>query len=345
MRKLRYSTRSFVAKAKTVHIKENYNYQNVFYRGVNVKVKIGCPKHGPFWTNPSDFLRGRKCPECKKEERELSVLKNWKAKSTVVHDGRYDYSRVKYVSSRVKVKIVCPEHGPFLQLPSHHAAGHGCSKCCCGTSSISKLGSASLNRIAFFDDVLLFIGMAINFSKNENTKLNLSRFKNSLFKNKTNKEVSRTMSKFSRILKYEKCCLDKDRIPVTTEQARRRIAIALKEDIGKFLDDNPSMEQYIDSALELFVSPTLINNAEMRKVWDDKFNLTPCYDYVGNIRELGVKFRASKKQRIVHHPLIKSNILAVSKTKQKKKDGFWGRINRFFSGKLSISIAIYKKSG
>ena len=46
------------------------------------------------------------------------------------HLGKtYDYSQTKYVDSTVKVSIICPEHGEFQQLPSHHLTGKGCPKC------------------------------------------------------------------------------------------------------------------------------------------------------------------------------------------------------------------------
>lgn len=46
-----------------------------------------------------------------------------------VHGNRYDYSHAVYVSSHVKVCIICPEHGEFLQSPNGHLNGKGCRKC------------------------------------------------------------------------------------------------------------------------------------------------------------------------------------------------------------------------
>lgn len=50
-------------------------------------------------------------------------------KSTQLHNGKYDYSQTVYVNSRTKVTIICPDHGPFEQLPSSHLQGNGCPKC------------------------------------------------------------------------------------------------------------------------------------------------------------------------------------------------------------------------
>lgn len=43
--------------------------------------------------------------------------------------GTYGYQFVEYKNGNIKVKIVCPNHGIFLQRPSSHAKGHGCIKC------------------------------------------------------------------------------------------------------------------------------------------------------------------------------------------------------------------------
>lgn len=50
-------------------------------------------------------------------------------KATQMHNGKYDYSQTVYVNSRTKVTIICPQHGPFEQLPSSHLQGNGCPKC------------------------------------------------------------------------------------------------------------------------------------------------------------------------------------------------------------------------
>lgn len=50
-------------------------------------------------------------------------------KAKQLHNNKYDYSNVIYVNSRTKVKIICPSHGEFEQLPSSHLQGNGCPKC------------------------------------------------------------------------------------------------------------------------------------------------------------------------------------------------------------------------
>ena len=46
-----------------------------------------------------------------------------------VHKNKYNYSKVRYINCSTKIMIICPIHGEFLQNPTLHSQGHGCSKC------------------------------------------------------------------------------------------------------------------------------------------------------------------------------------------------------------------------
>jgi hypothetical protein len=46
-----------------------------------------------------------------------------------VHGDRYDYSKVNYQGSAIKVCIICREHGDFMQKPNSHLMGQGCPTC------------------------------------------------------------------------------------------------------------------------------------------------------------------------------------------------------------------------
>ena len=50
-------------------------------------------------------------------------------KSKEIHNNKYDYSLVNYKNTNTKVKIICPDHGVFEQIPKVHYKGHGCSIC------------------------------------------------------------------------------------------------------------------------------------------------------------------------------------------------------------------------
>lgn len=50
-------------------------------------------------------------------------------RSNIIHENKYDYSKVEYINSSTKVCIICPEHGEFWQSPNKHMSGRGCPKC------------------------------------------------------------------------------------------------------------------------------------------------------------------------------------------------------------------------
>ena len=50
-------------------------------------------------------------------------------KSKKIHGNKYEYSLVNYISSKNKIKIICPKHGIFEQTPNSHLNGHGCQIC------------------------------------------------------------------------------------------------------------------------------------------------------------------------------------------------------------------------
>lgn len=46
-----------------------------------------------------------------------------------IHGNKYDYSKVVYLTNKVKVCIICPIHGAFWQTPNAHLLGQGCKQC------------------------------------------------------------------------------------------------------------------------------------------------------------------------------------------------------------------------
>lgn len=50
-------------------------------------------------------------------------------KARKIHGTKYDYSSVNFINSHTKIKIICPEHGEFLQSPAHHLNKKGCYYC------------------------------------------------------------------------------------------------------------------------------------------------------------------------------------------------------------------------
>ena len=129
------TNKDFIIKSNIVH--DNfYDYSNTDYKGSETKVIITCPIHGDFEQRPSDHLRKHGCPKCKGEKikefnkkTKSDTLDSFIEKANHIHNFKYDYSKSIYKNSRIKISIICPEHGEFWQLPSQHLKGYGCNFC------------------------------------------------------------------------------------------------------------------------------------------------------------------------------------------------------------------------
>jgi hypothetical protein len=60
---------------------------------------------------------------------DINKTKRFIEKAVKIHGQTYDYSEVDYVNNRTPVKIICKEHGVFLQTPDKHLNGRGCPTC------------------------------------------------------------------------------------------------------------------------------------------------------------------------------------------------------------------------
>jgi hypothetical protein len=63
---------------------------------------------------------------------------NFITKAKKVHGDKYDYSQAEYTKPHVKVKIICKEHGVFLQTPSAHLRGQQCRFCSYGSMTTKQ---------------------------------------------------------------------------------------------------------------------------------------------------------------------------------------------------------------
>ena len=129
------TTQQFIEDAKRIH-GDKYDYSKVEYINNRTKVCIMCHKkngfneeHGEFWQTPDSHLRGNGCPKCVGHymDNEFFIKK-----AKEIHGDKYDYSKVEYKGNKIKICIICPEHGEFWQTPSNHCSKYnqnGCPKC------------------------------------------------------------------------------------------------------------------------------------------------------------------------------------------------------------------------
>ena len=121
----------FIFDAKNIH-GEKFDYSLVNYVNAHTKIKIICPTHGVFEQTPNNHLSGNGCPKCKGDKQRILKQSNkveFVTKADKIHGENYDYSLVEYIKSSIKVKIICPTHGEFEQIPYSHLSGKGCPKC------------------------------------------------------------------------------------------------------------------------------------------------------------------------------------------------------------------------
>lgn len=125
------TTEEFITKVNKVH-NSKYNYLNTIFNGVAEKIEINCNIHGSFIQKAQNHLRGVGCPKCGSESmanKIRSTNEDFIEKAREIHGDKYDYSEVDYRGVKGKIKIICDNHGQFLQTPNAHLSGNGCQKC------------------------------------------------------------------------------------------------------------------------------------------------------------------------------------------------------------------------
>jgi very-short-patch-repair endonuclease len=122
------TTKDFIEKSKAIHA-DLYDYSNCTYINKRIKVNISCRLHGLFSIWAMNHLNGSGCLLCKRENKRTPQNEFIK-QVNIIHNFKYDYSKVIYKNNRTKIVIICPEHGEFQQTPdSHLTQKSGCPKC------------------------------------------------------------------------------------------------------------------------------------------------------------------------------------------------------------------------
>jgi very-short-patch-repair endonuclease len=133
MQKKALTTLEFIQRAKLIH-GNKYDYSKVNYINNITNVCIICSIHGEFWQKPSKHInRHFGCKKCGVKKRSVArslSIDTFIKQAHQIHNNRYDYSKVNYINIDIKICIICPEHGEFLQTPYNHIRRkQGCPKC------------------------------------------------------------------------------------------------------------------------------------------------------------------------------------------------------------------------
>jgi hypothetical protein len=134
-----YTWQRFADEARIVH-GDKYDYSIIQeISNKDNKVQIICPEHGVFLQSPHHHIKLQHgCPVCGIVKGSISgtlTTEQFIARAKEIHGDKYDYSKTIYIRSKKKVKIICPEHGIFEQLPVCHIdQEQGCPRCTHRTS-------------------------------------------------------------------------------------------------------------------------------------------------------------------------------------------------------------------
>lgn len=129
---MRKTLEKFIEQAKSVH-GNSYDYSKTIYVNDDTNVEIICNKHKTtFSQEPSNHLRGYRCPTCGRESAKALITnttEKFTEKAKNIHGDTYGYDKVVYICNSDPVIIICPKHGEFSQRPSDHLSGKGCREC------------------------------------------------------------------------------------------------------------------------------------------------------------------------------------------------------------------------
>lgn len=152
------STEDFIRNARKV-FGNRYDYSKAIFKSAHDYITIICPEHGEFQIRAGNHIQGHGCAKCSKNKRYSTESFIEAAKK--VHGSFYDYSEVDYVNAKTKVRIICPKHGAFEQIPSNHLKGIRCPRCG-GEIGGQKITS---NTEEFVRKALVIHGNRYDFSK------------------------------------------------------------------------------------------------------------------------------------------------------------------------------------
>ncbi len=118
----------FIQRANIIH-NNKYNYDKTDLKSVKEKVIIICPIHGEFKQMPDKHINAKQgCNKCNKACKK--DINNIIERANIIHDNKYDYSKITLINMFNKVEIICQKHGSFWQTPTNHINHkQKCPKC------------------------------------------------------------------------------------------------------------------------------------------------------------------------------------------------------------------------
>lgn len=94
-------------------------------------LEIRCCSHDiVFKQTPQNLIKDKTgCKLCKGEKISSSkkvAYADFLERARALHGVRYEYDNSTYDGLMIPMRIICPEHGEFFQIPTNHLQGNGC---------------------------------------------------------------------------------------------------------------------------------------------------------------------------------------------------------------------------
>ena len=150
---MKFNFKEFLNRAILIH-GNIYDYSKYEYTSHDNKSILICPIHGEFLITPKHHLiKKRGCMKCgivggvqKRTYTKEKFIEN----GNKTHHNKYNYAKVDYVNSTIKVNIICPIHGEFEQCPKDHIhQKQGCPVCSSSKGEIEISKYLIDNKIYF----------------------------------------------------------------------------------------------------------------------------------------------------------------------------------------------------
>lgn len=151
----------FINKCKQVH-GNRYDYTNTYYVHSHKKINIICKTHGSFLQRASSHVQGNGCPKCAEQQHKQHLkflqiqnstkkrksITNFITEAQIIHNNKFDYSKVEYINTHTPVTIICKKHGEFNQRPIKHLLGSGCPTCATELITEKRIQASSQSFVA-----------------------------------------------------------------------------------------------------------------------------------------------------------------------------------------------------
>lgn len=125
---IQYTLEQFIEKSIKIHSVGTFDYSKVNYINNRTPIRLKCNKCSYIFEQiPFNHLRGYGCPNCT-GARKLTT-EEIISKFCLKFGDLYNYSKVRYISAKTPVEIICKIHGSFWQIPNSHLRNRGCPKC------------------------------------------------------------------------------------------------------------------------------------------------------------------------------------------------------------------------